>query len=288
MLGGKGATGWFSASMDAKATRAIVSHSSFIAPPRVWLADSAGQRIAWIEENAVKAGHPFAPYMGGFSVPMQVALMAADGTALHGKLIRPRDAKPGQKLPVLVWVYNGPGAGRQVTDQWGSLVQQYLAQQGWAVFSVDGRGSPDRGVAFESPIYRAMGTVEVADQLAGVEWLKQQDFVDPKRIAVYGWSYGGYMTLKLLEAAPGTFAAGVSGAPVTKWELYDTHYTERYMGKPADPMTPDAYAMANALGDADKQELRALLQAQGFTQVQSRRDMAGIERCSGGQWPTVK
>lgn len=252
MLGGKGATGWFSASMDAKATRAIVSHSDPITPPRVWLADSAGKRIAWIEENAVKAGHPFAPYMGGFSVPMQVVLMAADGTALHGKLIRPRDAKPGQKLPVLVWVYNGPGAGRQVTDQWGSLVQQYLAQQGWAVFSVDGRGSPDRGVAFESPIYRAMGSVEVADQLAGVEWLKQQDFVDPKRIAVYGWSYGGYMTLKLLEAAPGTFAAGVSGAPVTKWELYDTHYTERYMGKPGDPMTPDAYDMANALGDADK------------------------------------
>ncbi len=252
MLGGKGATGWFSASMDAKATRAIVSHSDPITPPPVWLADSAGKRIAWIEENAVKAGHPFAPYMGGFSVPMQVVLMAADGTALHGKLIRPRDAKPGQKLPVLVWVYNGPGAGRQVTDQWGSLVQQYLAQQGWAVFSVDGRGSPDRGVAFESPIYRAMGSVEVADQLAGVEWLKQQDFVDPKRIAVYGWSYGGYMTLKLLEAAPGTFAAGVSGAPVTKWELYDTHYTERYMGKPGDPMTPDAYDMANALGDADK------------------------------------
>jgi dipeptidyl-peptidase 4 len=174
-------------------------------------------------------------------------LQASDGSVLNAKLIRPRNMVAGKKYPVLVWVYNGPGAGRQVTDGWGSLVQQYLAQQGWIIFSVDGRGSPDRGVAFESPLYRAMGKIEVADQLAGVAWLKQQDFVDPDRIAVYGWSYGGYMTLKLLQAAPGTFAAGVSGAPVTKWELYDTHYTERYMGKPGDPRTPDAYELANAL-----------------------------------------
>ena len=239
--------GWYSASMDKGATRAIISHSDMITPPRVWLSDTSGKRTAWIEENAVKDGHPFWPYYGNFSVPQPITLLATGSSTLNAKLIKPRNAKPGQKLPVLVWVYGGPGAGRQATDQWGSVIQQYLAQQGWAVFSVDGRGSPDRGVAFESQIYRAMGGVEVADQLAGVEWLKSQDFVDPKRIAVYGWSYGGYMTLKLLQAAPGVFAAGVSGAPVTKWELYDTHYTERYMGKPGDPMTPDAYELANAL-----------------------------------------
>jgi dipeptidyl-peptidase-4 len=105
-------------------------------------------------------------------------------------------------------------------------------------------------VAFESQIYRAMGGVEVADQLAGVRWLQQQDFVDPRQIAVYGWSYGGYMTLKLLQAAPGVFAAGVSGAPVTKWELYDTHYTERYMGTPQQD--GPAYRTAGAMADADK------------------------------------
>jgi dipeptidyl-peptidase 4 len=244
--------GWYNASMDKGATRAIISHSDVTTPPRVWLSDMNGKRTAWIEENAVKEGHPFWPYYGGVAIPQPITLLASDGSALDAKLIRPRDAKPGQKYPVLVWVYNGPGAGRQATDGWGSALQQYLAQQGWIIFSVDGRGSPDRGVAFESPLYRAMGKVEVADQLAGVKWLKQQDFVDPKRIAVYGWSYGGYMTLKLLEAAPGVFAAGVSGAPVTKWELYDTHYTERYMGKPGDPLTPDAYERANALGDAAK------------------------------------
>jgi dipeptidyl-peptidase 4 len=254
--------GWYSASMDKGATRAIISHSDVITPPRVWLSDMNGKRTAWIEENAVKEGHPYWPYMGAFAIPQAVALQAEDGPIIHGqrtgttslnaKLIRPRSMVSGQKYPVLIWVYNGPGAGRQATDQWGGALQQYLAQQGWIIFSVDGRGSPDRGTAFEGQIDRAMGTVEVSDQLAGVAWLKQQDFVDPDKIAVYGWSYGGYMTLKLLQAAPGVFAAGVSGAPVTKWELYDTHYTERYLGKPGDPLKPDVYERANALGDTAK------------------------------------
>jgi dipeptidyl-peptidase 4 len=242
--------GWFSASMDKGATRAIISHSYVVTPPRVWLSDMGGKHTAWIEENALREGHPYWPYYENFAFPLPITLMASDGSALDAKLIRPSNMVAGQKYPVLVWVYNGPGAGRQATDQWGSPVQQYLAQQGWIVFSVDGRGSPDRGVAFEGQIDRAMGTVEVADQLAGVAWLKQQDFVDSDKIAVYGWSYGGYMTLKLLQAAPGVFAAGVSGAPVTKWELYDTHYTERYLGKPGDPLTPDAYELANALEKA--------------------------------------
>jgi dipeptidyl-peptidase 4 len=151
---------------------------------------------------------------------------------------------------VFVQVYGGPGAGRQVLNNWGGALQQYLVQQGWAVFSVDGRGTPDRGKAFEDAIYRAMSSVEVDDQLAGVNWLKKQDFVDPKRIAVYGWSYGGYMTLRLLERAPGVFAAGVSGAPVTQWELYDTHYTERYMGMPTGNGVA-IYNKASALEHAD-------------------------------------
>src|SRR4051812_39631070 len=95
-----------------------------------------------------------------------------------------------------------------------------------------------------------MGKVEVADQLKGVEWLKAQPFVDPKRIVANGWSYGGYMVLKLLEAAPGMFAAGVSGAPVTRWELYDTHYTERYLGNPAKD--PKPYAISDAIAEAGK------------------------------------
>ena len=118
------------------------------------------------------------------------------------------------------------------------------------VFTIDNRGTDRRGTKFENAIYRAMGGAEVEDQLAGLNWLKQQDFVDPDKVGVYGWSYGGYMVLKLLEKAPGAFAAGVAGAPVTKWELYDTFYTERYLG---DPRTePKAYETSNALADAGK------------------------------------
>ncbi len=241
--------GWNSAKMNKTASRAIINYSSPDQPGQVYLADASGKRLAWIEENALGAKHPYAPFVNSHVSPQFGTIKAADGTLLHTKLMLPKLAA-GKRAPVLVIVYNGPGAGRQVMQNWGGALHQYLVDQGWAVFSVDGRGSPDRGTAFEGQLYRAMGGVEVQDQLAGVAWLKAQPFVDPKKIAVYGWSYGGYMTLKLLEAAPGTFAAGVSGAPVTKWELYDTHYTERYMGNPKTDGA--AYAKANALGAADK------------------------------------
>lgn len=240
---------WHNAVMAKAGNRAIIDASSQSQPAQVWLADSQGKRLAWIEENRLAGDHPYAPYLASHIVPRFDTITAADGAVLHTKLLTP-PLEPGKTYPVLVQVYNGPGAGRQVMNQWGGALHQYLVDQGWIIFSVDGRGSPDRGVAFERQIYRAMGGVEVADQLAGLAWLKQQRFVDPKRIAVYGWSYGGYMTLKLLEAAPGAFAAGVSGAPVTKWELYDTHYTERYMGDPRQEAA--AYAKAGALQDAGK------------------------------------
>ena len=122
--------------------------------------------------------------------------------------------------------------------------------KGYIWFALDNRGSANRGVAFEQPIYRAMGGVEVRDQKAGAEYLKTLPFVDPDKIAIDGWSYGGYMTLKQLEADPGLYAAGISGAPVTRWELYDTHYTERYMGTPQADVA--AYAKSSAIPDASK------------------------------------
>ena len=113
-----------------------------------------------------------------------------------------------------------------------------------------GRGQEGRGTAFQQPAYRALGEVEVADQLAGLAWLKQQPFADPSKVAVYGHSYGGYMVLKLLQAAPGAYAAGIAGAPVTRWDLYDTHYTEHYMGDPRQLRA--AYDKSDALHDSAK------------------------------------
>ncbi|WP_184078664.1 S9 family peptidase [Sphingobium subterraneum] len=240
---------WNAAVMDGRATRLIVSRSNSEQPMQVYLADTEGKRLRWLSENALDARHPYAPYLQAHARTQFGTIKAVDGTPLHYKLLMPKGAA-GTRHPVFMIHYGGPGAGRQVTNQWGGAIQQYLVQQGWVVFAIDNRGTPDRGKAFEDALYRAMGTVEVEDQVAGVNWLKAQEFVDPARIATYGWSYGGYLTIKLLEKAPGLFAAGVSGAPVTKWELYDTHYTERYLGDPKAKNS--AYPAANALADVEK------------------------------------
>ncbi|HYZ48305.1 MAG TPA: S9 family peptidase, partial [Sphingomonas sp.] len=237
-----------SVEMNEAASHAIVTRSSTTQPAQTYLANADGANRRWIEENAIARG-AYAPFLPNHVAPRFGVIKAADDTTdLHYKLYVPKGfAGP---RPVLVWVYGGPGAGRQVANEWvrDLPLQQYLVSKGWVIFSLDNRGTPDRGKVFEDAIYHAMGKAEVADQLAGVAWLKQQPFVDPKRIAVFGWSYGGYMTLKLLEAAPGMFAAGVAGAPVTKWELYDTHYTERYLGNPA--IDPKPYAASDALDNA--------------------------------------
>lgn len=235
-------------SVDDAAARLLVRRSSEAQPPQVYLADARGRRTRWLSENRVAGAHPLAPY----ALPETTygTLPAADGQALQWRMISPK-REPGRRYPVFVYVYGGPH-GADVQRQWGrrTLILNYLASKGWIVFTLDNRGTSFRGTAFDAPIFRGLGTAEVADQLAGVAWLKAQPFVDPGKVAVMGWSYGGYMTLKLLEAAPGTFAAGVAGAPVTRWDLYDTAYTERYLGDPA--RQPAAYARADALADATK------------------------------------
>ncbi|HEY5713569.1 MAG TPA: DPP IV N-terminal domain-containing protein [Allosphingosinicella sp.] len=240
---------WNDAAMDDAGRRFLVTRSNPTQPSQVYLADNAGQRLAWIEENRLDASHPYAPFLAGHVAPTFGMLRAADGTELYYRMTSPPRV-PGRRYPVFVQVYGGPGTGRQATRSWGNPLHQYLVAHGWIVFSIDNRGSPERGKAFEDAIYHAMGTVEVQDQLAGVAWLGRQDYVDPRRIAVYGWSYGGYMVNRLLEAAPGTFAAGVAGAPVTRWELYDTHYTERYLGNPATDPAP--YVAAGVIPNAGR------------------------------------
>lgn len=243
-------TGWWNgASMDHAATRMIVGRSNPTQPTQVYLADATGKRLSWINENAVKPGHPYYPYLASHQQTTFGTIKAEDGTDLYYEMITP-PLEPGKKYPVFFQHYGGPGTGQQVTRGWGGALPQYLVQHGYIFFQIDNRGSYNRGKAFEDHIYRAMGTVEVADQLAGAKFIKSQPFVDPDKVAIYGWSYGGYMTLKMLEANQGVYAAGVSGAPVTQWNLYDTHYTERYMGSPVSDAK--AYAASGALENAPK------------------------------------
>ncbi|MEM1197312.1 MAG: DPP IV N-terminal domain-containing protein [Pseudomonadota bacterium] len=237
-----------SASMDKTGRQMIVYRSSPNQPPQSYLADDRGKRLTWIEENKLGAGHPYEPYVLGHVTPEFGTVKAEDGTDLHFMIMLPK-IEPGKTYPVFYYHYSGPGP--QIVDKgWGGALAQAIVDKGYIYFALDGRGTANRGVDFEQPIYRAMGGVEVRDQKLGAQFLKSLDYVDPEKIAIYGWSYGGYMTLKQLQADPGLYAAGISGAPVTKWELYDTHYTERFMG---DPRTvPEAYDKASAIPDAAK------------------------------------
>jgi dipeptidyl-peptidase-4 len=241
---------WNSAEMDKVGTRLLVSRSSPEQPPQVYLADESGKRIEWLDQNKLDAGHPYAPYLAAHRPVRFGTIKAADGTTLYWEMITP-PLKPGRKYPVFFEHYGGPGTGQQVSRAWGNPMRQYWVSKGWIYFQIDNRGSYNRGKAFEDQIYHAMGTVEVDDQATAARWLQKRPFVDPRRIAISGWSYGGYMSLKMLEKAPkGLYAAGVVGAPVTKWELYDTHYTERYLGNPA--IDPKPYQTSDALAGAWK------------------------------------
>jgi dipeptidyl-peptidase-4 len=194
--------------------------------------------------NALDDMHPYAPFRAEHVRAEFGTVAAADGQSLHYKLMKPRNLEAGKRYPVIIDVYGGPGRQR-VTDTWGPLFHQYLVQHGYVVFALDNRGSGARGERFETALGGRMGGIEVQDQLKGVEFLRGLSFVDAQRIGMFGWSYGGYMTLMCLMQAPDAFAAGVAGAPVTDWALYDTHYTERYLSTPA--ANPEGYRQSNVL-----------------------------------------
>ena len=236
------------ATMDAAASRFIVRRSNPSQPTQVYLADTSGKRLAWINENAIQPGHPYHPFLASHRPTQFGTIRADDGSELHWEMITP-PLEPGKRYPVFFQHYGGPGS-QTVTRGWQGALPQFLVDQGYIFFQIDNRGSPNRGRAFENQIYHAMGTVEVADQKAGADYLKTLPFVDPARIATYGWSYGGYLSLKMLEKTPGVYAAAVAGAPVTDWQLYDTHYTERYLGDPARDAR--SYAESAAVADAPK------------------------------------
>jgi dipeptidyl-peptidase-4 len=205
--------------------------SDAMTPPSQIVTRPDGTQIGVLNENAV-------PELAEYQIsPVEfLTVRAEDGTELNASMIKPANFDPARKHPVLVYVYGGPHV-QIVTNVWGGntfLWHELMAEKGYIVFSIDNRGSYGRGHKFETPLFHQFGKVELADQIAGVNYLKTLPYVDPARIGIYGGSYGGYMTLEALFNAPDIFKAGAAIAPVSDWRLYDTIYTERYMGRPQD------------------------------------------------------
>jgi dipeptidyl-peptidase-4 len=203
-------------------------HSAKDRPPKAEVRDGGGAILGELPT-------PKDPDMDALKLrPLDtVTLKGPSGDTLFGELLRPRALQPGKRHPVVVMVYGGPGA-QLVRNRWSPrLLWQHLADRGFVVFQLDNRGSHGRGPGFEAPLYGKLGDVELTDQIAGVEYLRALPFVDGKRIGIYGHSYGGYMAALALLKAPDHFQVGVAASPVTEWRLYDSGYTERYLGLPS-------------------------------------------------------
>ena len=242
-----------SASFNSDCSRYLGYYNSTTTPPQLRAYETGGEPLAWLNENALNDSHPSAAYRNTRITPEFGQIDAEDGTKLDYAIYKPKDIKPGEKRASITIVYNGPGVQR-VANRWGGNdFQNMLAHHGFVVFMIDGRGASNRGKAFEDVLYRSMGKAEVVDQSAGAKWLQSQSFIDPERMGVYGWSYGGYMSLHML-AQTNYYAAGVAGAPVTDWALYDSAYTERYLGSPfedSENYTAGAYENASVFTHLD-------------------------------------
>jgi dipeptidyl-peptidase 4 len=203
------------------------TYSNSSAPPRQDLYRADASKVATLNENKV-------PELAQYHLsPVEfLTVRSHDGVPFHCFMIKPPDFDPTRKYPVLVYTYGGPHA-QVVLNAWGGsnfLWHQLMAQKGYIIFALDNRGSAGRGHLFEEPIHYRLGAQELSDQRDGVEWLKGQPYVDEARLGIWGWSYGGHMTLHAMLDMPGLFKAGFAGGPVTNWRYYDTIYTERYLG----------------------------------------------------------
>jgi dipeptidyl-peptidase 4 len=207
----------------------VDNYSNANTPSRQDLYRVDGTRAAVINENKVEE---LAQYH--LSPVEFLTVKAHDGVPLNAYIIKPPQFDPAKKYPVIVFTYGGPHA-QVVLNAWGGstgLWHQMMAQKGYIIFALDNRGSAGRGHAFETAIYHKFGIPELSDQRDGVAWLQQQPWLDSTRIGIWGWSYGGHMTLHAMFQAADLFKVGFAGGPVTDWHYYDSIYTERYMGLP--------------------------------------------------------
>ena len=219
----------------------IDNYSSWDIPRKIVLTDTKKNKEI---ETLLVAENPYKDY--DMPEVERGHITAADGkTMLNYFLVKPLNMDSTKQYPTIVYVYGGPHA-QLVTGSWMGGVSGwdiYMARRGYVIFTVDGRGSTNRGHAFESVIHRQLGVNEMADQVKGVEFLKTKPYVDPDRIGVHGWSFGGFMTTNLMCSYPDIFKVGVAGGPVIDWEEYEIMYGERYMDRPQE--NPEGYKNSN-------------------------------------------
>jgi dipeptidyl-peptidase-4 len=244
--------GVHSISMSPGAGYYIDTFSSFTEPPSRKVHRSDGSEWAVLREADRKIADEYE------LLPAEIVqVRAPDGTLLYGRLIKPAGFDRTRKYPAVVMVYGGPQS-QSVQNRWAGLsFDQALAHRGFVVWQLDNRGSSGRGHAWEARLYRRLGKQELEDQETGVKHLLSLGFVDPKRVGIHGWSYGGFMTLYALLNAPDLFRAGVAGAPVTDWRLYDTIYTERYLGLPDE--NEEGYRLSSPLNQAANLKAKLLI-----------------------------
>jgi dipeptidyl-peptidase-4 len=235
----------------------VDTYSNTLTPPQQWVSHADGTTPSALNENKVAELEKY-----HLTAPEFLKVRSDDGVELNAWIIKPANFDPAKKYPVLVYTYGGPHA-QVVTNAWGGptfLWHQMMAQQGFIVFALDNRGSAGRGHLFEKPVHLHLGAQELSDQRDGVAWLKAQPWVDAARIGIWGWSYGGHMTLHAMFEDPEDFKAGFAGGPVTDWHYYDSIYTERYMG--LLPENEQNYKSSSPIEKAD--QLRGkLLMAHG-------------------------
>ena len=240
-----GKAGVHSISMGPKCRYYLDTHSAMGRPPVKELHEAGGKLVRVVQPADRRTLEEYE------ILPQEVLkLRAGDGTLLYGRVVKPAGFVKGRKYPAVVLVYGGPHS-QTIMNAWsGTDLRQMLAQAGFVVWQLDNRGSAGRGHVWETKLFRRFGKQELADQVRGVEYLVSLGYVDAKRVGIHGWSYGGFMTTYAMLHAPETFAAGVAGAPVTNWRNYDTIYTERYLGLPAE--NEEGYRLSSPVNFAEK------------------------------------
>lgn len=245
--------GFHTCIIDEKGTYIIDNFTSSTTPRDYYIINTTSKKSNII----YKADNPIKDYkLGSWNL---FTIKNSEGTDLYCRLFKPVDFDSTKKYPVLVYLYNGPHS-QMVTNTWmagGELWYQYMAQKGYMVFTLDGRGTDYRGKAFSQATHRQLGTKEMEDQLKGVDYLKSLPYVDVSRIGVHGWSFGGFMTTTLMTRSPGTFKVGAAGGPVIDWSYYEIMYTERYMDSPQD--NKEGYEKNNLLNYVDKLKGKLLM-----------------------------